>query len=213
MIFYQIDAGGDRNYAYLIGDTDGGKAALFDPPGDRSLYSQLLEKHNLTVDYVVLTHGHSDHTWGAADAAEFTGARVVAHTSCSYEANLQVGNDDRLPLGALSLKFIHTPGHTGDSICILCGDKLITGDTLFVGKVGGTGFGQDARQEYDSLHEKLMTLDDSVQVYPGHNYGLAPTSTIGHEKKTNPFILRDSFESFIDLKKNWLEYKKEHGIA
>jgi glyoxylase-like metal-dependent hydrolase (beta-lactamase superfamily II) len=212
MIFYQIDAGGDRNYAYLIGDTEGGRAALFDPPGDRSMYSQLLEDHNLTVDYVILTHGHSDHTWGAADTVKHTGAKVAAHPSCSYAPDLQVADGDSLPLGSLALKFIHTPGHTEDSMCILCEDKLITGDTLFVGKVGGTGFGEDARQEYDSLHLKLMTLDDTVQVYPGHNYGLAPTSTIGQEKATNPFIRRESFEAFVELKKNWLEYKKEHGI-
>ena len=213
MIFCQIDVGGDRNFAYLIGDAGGGRAALFDPPRGRSLYSRLLGDHSLTVDYVVLTHGHPDHTWGAAEAADFTAAKVVAHSSCSYGADLPVNDGDTLPLGALTLKFIHTPGHTEDSMCILCEDKLITGDTLFVGKVGGTGFGEDARREYDSLHKKLMTLSDSVQVYPGHNYGVAPASTIGREKKTNPFILRDSFESFVDLKKNWLEYKKKHGIA
>ena len=58
-----------------------------------------------------------------------------------------------------------------------------------------------------------MVLDDDVEVYPGHDYGVQPTSTIGHEKKTNPFILRESFEEFVDLKKNWIEYKRIHGIA
>jgi glyoxylase-like metal-dependent hydrolase (beta-lactamase superfamily II) len=213
MIFYQIQAGGDRNFAYLVGDADGGKAALFDPPSDISKFTSLLDKHSLQVEYIVLTHGHGDHTGGVPNTRKHTGAKVVAHRLNSLEADVHVEDGGTLPLGDLELKFIHTPGHTEDSICILCEDKLITGDTLFVGKVGGTGFGEDARSEYHSLHEKLMTLGDNVEVYPGHDYGVAPTSTIANEKKTNPFILRDSFESFVDLKRNWLQYKEEHGIA
>ncbi|MFH1755232.1 MAG: MBL fold metallo-hydrolase [Candidatus Latescibacterota bacterium] len=213
MIFYQIQAGGDRNFAYLIGDADGGRAALFDPPADTSKYASLLDKHELQVEYIILTHGHGDHTCGVASTKKHTGAAVVAHSLNPVEADVRVGDDAVLPLGGLELIFIHTPGHTDDSICILCQDKLITGDTLFVGKVGGTGYGEDASQEYHSLHDKLMTLDDAVEVYPGHDYGIAPASTIGGEKKTNPFILRDSFESFVDLKRNWLQYKEDHGIA
>jgi glyoxylase-like metal-dependent hydrolase (beta-lactamase superfamily II) len=110
-----------------------------------------------------------------------------------------------------------TPGHTEDSICVLVkapGEpgKLVTGDTLFVGKVGGTGYGDDARAEYDSLHEKLLRLPDDTEVWPGHDYGVAPSSTIGREKKTNPFLLCESFETFVELKRNWLRYKAEHGI-
>jgi glyoxylase-like metal-dependent hydrolase (beta-lactamase superfamily II) len=212
MIFHQIRAGGDRNFAYLMADKDGGKAALFDPPADDSLYRPLLEKHRLTVTYIFATHGHGDHTWGIPDTAGRTGGRVAAHSKNPIDASIRVDDGDTLELGSLTLTIIHTPGHTDDSICILGGNKLVTGDTLFVGKVGGTDFGQGARKEYDSIHKKLMTLDDDVEVYPGHDYGVAPTSTIGHERRTNPFILRDSFESFVELKRNWLEYKRKHGI-
>jgi glyoxylase-like metal-dependent hydrolase (beta-lactamase superfamily II) len=212
MIFYQIDAGGDRNFAYLMADAEEGKAGLFDPPHDASLYLTLVERHRLSVAYVVVTHGHGDHTWGVAEAKKRTGGRVVAHPECPVDADIRVGDGDTLELGSLTLEFIHTPGHTDDSMCILGGNKLVTGDTLFVGKVGGTDYGDEARKEYDSLHRKLMTLDDAVELYPGHNYGVRPASTIGDERRTNPFILRDSFESFVDLKINWLQYKKEHGI-
>ena len=82
-----------------------------------------------------------------------------------------------------------------------------------MGKVGGTGYGRDAREEYDSLHAKLMTLPPETRVWPGHDYGVRPSSTIGDELRENPFILRDSFDSFVELKRNWLAYKKEHGIA
>ena len=77
---------------------------------------------------------------------------------------------------------------------------------------GGTGLGEDARREYDSLHQKVFKLPDHVEVWPGHNYGVKPSSTIGHEKETNPFMLRETFEDFLDLKKNWAEYKRIHGI-
>ena len=213
MIFHQIDAGGDRNFAYLIADKEGGKAALFDPPPDSSRYAALVAEHRLEVSFIILTHGHGDHTSGASRTRRVTRARVVAHPLNPVDAEIRVGDGDTLHLGALTLRFIHTPGHTEDSMCILGGKKLVTGDTLFVGKVGGTDFGDGAREEYESLHEKLMTLDDDVEVYPGHDYGVKPSSTIGHERRTNPFLLRDSLESFVELKKNWLQYKQEHGIA
>jgi glyoxylase-like metal-dependent hydrolase (beta-lactamase superfamily II) len=212
MIFHQIDAGGDRNFAYLMGDADGGEAALFDPPPDPAAYLALLEKHRLGVSYIVVTHGHGDHTWGVDEAKRRTRARVVAHADCPVDADIRPGDGDTLRLGSLTLAFIHTPGHTADSMCILCGDKLVTGDTLFVGKVGGTDVGDEARAEYESLHRKVMTLDDAVEVYPGHNYGVRPSSTIGDERRTNPFLLRETFESFVDLKIHWLAYKREHGI-
>ena len=211
MIFYQIDAGGDRNFAYLMADRDGGSAALFDPPPNRDAYLSLIEKHAVKVAYIIITHGHADHTWGIAEAKQQTGGKIVAHTKSAVDANPRVDDGDTLELGSITLKIFHTPGHADDSICILGEKKLISGDTLFVGKVGGTDFGDNARKEYDSL-KRLMELDDDIEVYPGHNFGTEPSSTIGNERATNPFILRDSFESFVDLKKNWLQYKKEHGI-
>jgi len=210
MTFHQIRAGGDRNFAYLVGDR--GEAALFDPPPDPSLYQDLLAKEGLEVIYIVATHGHGDHTWGLEAARKATGGKVVAHSASSLGPDVAVTDGETLPLGGLEMKFIHTPGHTMDSMCILVGGKLITGDTLFVGKVGGTDYGEGARLEYESLHGKLMTLPDEVEVWPGHDYGTAPTSTIGKEKKTNPFLLQPSFEDFLELKKNWLQYKREHGI-
>ena len=137
--------------------------------------------------------------------------KVVGHSSMHLNLDVKVDEGDTLPLGNLTLKFLYTPGHTDDHICVVCEDNVITGDVLFVGKVGGTDLGPGARKEWDSL-QKLMELPDETNVWPGHNYGVAPTSTIGHEKETNPFLIQPTFDAFIDLKANWLDYKKKHGI-
>ena len=83
---------------------------------------------------------------------------------------------------------------------------------MFVGKVGGTDFGEAAKAEYESLHQKLLSLPDTTRVFPGHNYGTSPESTIGKERESNPFLVQPDFEAFLDLKRNWLEYKRIHGI-
>jgi hydroxyacylglutathione hydrolase len=212
MIFHQIDAGGDRNFAYLIGDRTGGHAALIDPPPNSRRYAHLIEQDSLHVDYVIITHGHGDHTWGVSEATERFGAKSVAHASMALPLDHKVDEGDTLPLGELTLKFIYTPGHCEDHICVLCEDKLITGDILFVGKVGGTDLGDGARREYDSLHKKLMTLPDHIEVWPGHDFGAAPSSTIGEERRTNPFIQQKSFEDFVHLKAHWIQYKRKHGL-
>jgi glyoxylase-like metal-dependent hydrolase (beta-lactamase superfamily II) len=140
--------------------------------------------------------------------AEAFGAKIAAYGA--FDVPLKDG--DVLELGAVKLEILHTPGHTDADICILAGNKLITGDTLFVGKVGGTDFGAGARTEFESLRRLLDTLDDSVEVWPGHDVGVRPSSTIGDERRENPFLVRTDFEDFLWLKKNWADYKKEHGI-
>jgi len=209
MIFEQIRTGGDRNFAYLIGDEETKRAALVDPSNSPDACVDHAESRGLTVVYVINTHGHYDHTDGNQTACRRTGAKVVGY---GRRAEVSVGDGDRLGLGKLSLEILHTPGHTDDCICILAEGYLVTGDTLFVGKVGGTDFSSGAQQEFESL-KKLMQLPDDTSIWPGHDYGVAPTSTIGHEKETNPFIQRlGDFDDFVDLKRNWAEYKRKHGI-
>jgi glyoxylase-like metal-dependent hydrolase (beta-lactamase superfamily II) len=211
MIIHQIDAGGDRNFAYLIADKKGGVAAIFDPPPDPEKYAGLIVDNDLTVEYIVITHGHSDHSWGMSPAKKRFGGKTVGHSSMHLALDVKVDEGDSLSLGDLTMNILFTPGHTDDHIAIVCGKHVITGDTLFVGKVGGTDLGPGAKREWDSL-QKLMQLPDDTAVWPGHNFGAAPTSTIGTEKQTNPFLIQPDFDAFVDLKANWLEYKKKHGI-
>ncbi len=211
MIFEQLAIGGDRNYAYLIADESSLHAAIVDPGTNPGMILDAVKNHGLTVKYILNTHSHFDHIGANQVIARETGAPILGFNPGT--SNKTVADGDEIALGDLVLKILYTPGHTPDCICILMEDKICTGDTLFVGKVGGTGYGEDARQEYDSLHKKIMVLPDDIEVYPGHNYGTAPTSTIGNERKTNPFIIQPDFEAFVDLKQNWPAYKLKHGIS
>jgi glyoxylase-like metal-dependent hydrolase (beta-lactamase superfamily II) len=208
-MFQQIRAGGDRNFAYLF--ADGSEAAAVDPADPKAVL-EAAEAGGLTIRYVVATHGHFDHTEGNAAVKRATGAKILAHASAPVGKDVSLTGGETFPLGNTEFRILATPGHTPDSICVLWEGRLVSGDTLFVGKVGGTGFGDDARTEYESLHDVLAKLPDDTEVWPGHDYGVAPSSTLGHEKKTNPFYLQSDFEAFVHLKKNWLQYKAEHGI-
>jgi len=211
MIFFQIPSGGDRNYGYLVGCEKNKKAAVIDPSPDPLPCHEKARELGLTVEYVINTHTHFDHTGGNSFFKK-KGARLVTHFSAN-SGDVRVNEGDTLAVGEVNLSFIHTPGHTSESMCVLAGKELMTGDTLFVGKVGGTSTREQALVEFGSL-EKLMKLDPEINVWPGHNYGVRPTSTIGEELKSNPFILRlTSFNDFFWLKQNWAAYKIEHGIA
>jgi len=112
------------------------------------------------------------------------------------------------------IEVLFTPGHYLDSICLLVnGEKLITGDTLFVGCIGGSSSqGSSSEKQFDSLFKVILALNDPVEVYPGHDYGPTPFTTVGHERVHNPFLQRTSFQDFMWLKEHWDEYKAEHGI-
>jgi glyoxylase-like metal-dependent hydrolase (beta-lactamase superfamily II) len=209
MIFEQIRTGGDRNFAYLLGDEASKQAALVDPSNSPEKCVDRAEDQGLKVVYIINTHGHYDHTDGNDAVRRRTGAKLVANGG---RADIRVGDGDTVSLGNLTLQIIHTPGHTEDGICILAEGHLVTGDTLFVGKVGGTDFSTGASKEFKSL-KKLLDLPDETTVWPGHDYGTAPSSTIGNERLTNPFLTRiNDLEAFVDLKQNWAEYKQKHGI-
>ncbi|MBC8205291.1 MAG: MBL fold metallo-hydrolase [FCB group bacterium] len=207
----QIRAGGDRNFAYLFGDDE--VCAVVDPSYDEGgKVSREIEQTKLKLEWILITHGDPDHIYSAQKISQNYGAQIAAHSSCKQPVHYWLNDGDEVTMGSLSIKAIYTPGHTIDSMCFLCGKWLFTGDTLFIGKVGGTDFGAGAKAEYDSLHYKLMRLPVDTIVYPGHDYGLKPVSTIGDEKKNNPFIQCLSFDAFVDLKRNWQEYKRKHGI-
>ena len=213
MYLKQFRTGGDRNFGYLVADEQSKQAFVVDPSNNPAMIVDDAREQGFTIRYVFCTHGHYDHVNGNEEIARLTGIIPLLYGSVCPETGIRVQDGVVFPLGNLEVQIIHTPGHTPDSICLYAGDALFTGDTLFVGKVGGTDLGLQAEEEYRSLHEKLMVLPENVRVFPGHDYGTASQSTIGNEKEANPFLLQPNLDAFIDLKRNWAAYKKEHGIA
>ena len=212
MYLKQFRTGGDRNFGYLVADEQSKQAFVVDPSNNPAMIVDDARERGFTIRYVFCTHGHYDHVNGNEEIARLTGIIPLLYGSVCPETDIRVQDGVVFPLGNLEVQIIHTPGHTPDSICLYAGDALFTGDTLFVGKVGGTDLGLQAEEEYRSLHEKLMALPENVRVFPGHDYGTASQSTIGEEKKTNPFLLQPDLDAFIGLKRNWAAYKKAHGI-
>lgn len=213
MLVEQFRMGGDRNLGYLIADERTRLAAVVDPSYSPERIVDFARDEGYEIRYVLSTHDHHDHTNGNRTMQELTGVQALLLGDQDPETGIEVKDGAKLPLGDLEVVILHTPGHTADAICILIGDAVFTGDTLFVGKVGGTDLGDGARTEYASLHEKLLSLPGETRVFPGHDVGVSPTSTIAHEQATNPFLLQPDIEAFTDLKRNWQAYKREHGIA
>jgi hydroxyacylglutathione hydrolase len=220
MIFKQIEAGGDRNYAYLIACKKTGRAALVDPSPDIGRVLAAIADENkksdaikIEIEYIINTHGHYDHSSGNSYFDKSGENKKIKFMNCAgVKGQIQPEESQSINIGDITLKIILTPGHTLDSICILANSKLVTGDTLFVGKVGGTYSIDDARTEFESL-KKIMSLPPQTEIWPGHNYGVMPHSTIAYELENNPFILRLAyFDSFLWLKQNWVQYKVQHGI-
>lgn len=212
MIFQQISSGGDRNYGYLIACSETRRGALIDPSPDPFPLYQQCQSLELRIEYIINTHSHFDHTGGNDFfLRSVPGVRLVSHP-LALKGDIRVKDGDTLTLGALKLVFLHTPGHTPDSLCVLAGNELITGDTLFVGKIGGTACRDEAEAEFLSL-KKLAQLPPATRIWPGHNYGRENSSTMERELDSNPFLLRlNNFDDFLYLKANWAAYKKEHNI-
>jgi len=202
LIFEQIPVGPMQNFAYLIGDEKTRLAAVVDPAWDIERILDVAKRNNLRIVYAINTHGHMDHTSGNDELAKATGAKVVAHEASKKRKDISVKDGETLHVGSLELKFIHTPGHSPDQVSILVESKLMTGDTLFVGECGRTDLpGGSSEQQYDSLFNKLMKLPDDVEVYPGHDYGPKPKSTIAYEKAHNYVLKPRSVREFVEFMK------------
>jgi len=200
MFFKQIQQHGD-NFSYIIADESTKEAAVVDSSFNASEIIRLLKAQEFSLKYVINTHGHTDHTAGNYELQAMFDGKIVAHKNSRTRCDLTVDDGDVLQVGNVSIKVIYTPGHTVDGICLLVdGKKLLTGDTLFVGECGRTDFaGGNSKSMYDSLFNKLLKLDDSIEVYPGHDYGDKPSSTIGVERRQNYTLKPRSLQDFIEF--------------
>ena len=199
MFFRQIKHRGD-NFSYIIADETTKEAAIVDPSFNADTIIKLVKEQNLNPKYIINTHYHNDHTAGNEQIKSAFGAKVVAHKLASIRKDIDAKDGDTLQVGKVAIKVIHTPGHTQDGICLLTNGKLLTGDTLFVGECGRTDLpGSNVEEMYDSLFNKLMKLDDKIEVYPGHDYGSRPISTIGDERRTNYVLEKRTLEEFVEF--------------
>jgi hydroxyacylglutathione hydrolase len=201
VFFKQIKQAGD-NFSYIVADDISKETAVIDPSFNVDAIISRVKDQNLSVKYVINTHNHMDHTAGNKHIRSRFGAKVVAHKLAKIDKDITVVDGDVLRLGSLSIRVIHTPGHSPDGICLLVDNKLLTGDTLFVGECGRTDLpGGSSKDMYHSLFHKLMKLDDSIEVYPGHDYGPTRHSTIGAERRTNYTLAKRTLDEFIEFMK------------
>ena len=187
-----------QNFAYVIGDEKARIAAIVDPAWEVQKLLDICRDLGLKVTLVINTHTHHDHIEGNNLVARETGAKIVMHESSRLRKDIAVKDGDTIEIGALKAKVIHTPGHCPDHICILVDGKLLTGDLLFVGECGRTDLpGSNPSDMYESLFHKILPLQDSIEVYPGHDYGGRPSSTIGYERKNNYVLKPRTREEFV----------------
>jgi hydroxyacylglutathione hydrolase len=214
----QEQLGPMANYVYLIGDPLTHKAVVVDPAWDVEAICNIAASDGYEIDKILITHYHPDHLGGhmmgqtiegAAEMLERIKAKVYLHkdeaalskrvAGLSDSDIVAVDSGDTASVGNLTLRFIHTPGHTPGSQCFLVDGKLISGDTLFIGSCGRVDLpGSDPEQMYYSLNQKLRNLDDATVVYPGHAYAPEPNSTIGEQKRRNMYMRFDTLDDFLD---------------
>lgn len=187
---------------YIVADPETRLAALVDP--ELEMIEPMIDfvfQHGLRPLYIIDTHTHADHVSGTRELKAMTVARVAMHEKApSHLVDVRVRDGDRLYLGNLSLKFLYTPGHAKDLVSILLPGRILTADALHIGSCGRTDLlNGSSIQQYHTLYHTYKSLPDDLEVYPGHDYKGRGYSTVGDEKKSNPKMLFDSEEEFIEF--------------
>jgi len=223
MFFKQL-ATKEASLSYLFGCGSLGKAIAVDVvDGDEDWFLEQAKQQGVTITHVIETHVHADHYSGGQSLAKLTGAKYCLHSNAQVEFEFNALNDgDLIKVGNVNVNVIHTPGHTLDSICLSVSDNrrseepwfILTGDTLFVGSIGRPDLAgrevEMAGMLFDSLHNKILSFPDTVEIYPAHQAGSVcgagisgkPVSTLGFEKRFNTTLsLTDKNEFVTSLTK------------
>jgi hydroxyacylglutathione hydrolase len=209
MIVKQYEVGNFAVFCYLIGDEETQEGLFIDPANDtRRLLAEAKSQGLNKIKYIVNTHSHVDHIMGNAEMVKKTGAKIIIHeedasalgrtpsyllemfgATASPPADMTVKEGDLIQVGDVKLKVIHTPGHSPGGMSLYVDGMIFTGDTLFVGSVGRTDFPGSSWDVLEaSIRKKLFVLPGETVIFPGHNYGSTPTSTIQYERRHNPFV-------------------------
>jgi hydroxyacylglutathione hydrolase len=210
IIIKQIPVGPLQVFTYLVACPRTKEAVIIDPAGEEEQFCAMVEEEEVKVKYILNTHGHPDHVLANQSLKVLLDAPTCMHEADdlffsekeirksaakelglppSGPVDIRLKDGDVLEVGALKIKVIHTPGHTPGSVCFLINGNLFTGDTLFVGAVGRTDLiGASLDTLLKSLEERLLPLPKDTVIWPGHDYGETPTSTISWEMQENPYI-------------------------
>jgi len=210
VIVMQIPVGPLQVLTYVVGCPETREAAVIDPAGEEERIRAAIDEEGFRVKYILNTHGHEDHVLGNQALKESLSAPTCMHEAddeffsqeevkerSSKElglppqgpADIRLKDGELLYVGNLRIQVIHTPGHTPGSVCFLVEGNLFTGDTVFVGAVGRTDLtGASLETILESIEKKLLVLPEETVIWPGHDYGDAPSSTIGREMEESPYI-------------------------
>ncbi len=205
MIFRQMFDHTSSTYTYLLASRSGGEALIIDPVLDRvDRYLTLLKELDLKLIKAVDTHVHADHITGLGELRDKTRCITVMGEQSGVDVvSMRVGDGDDIDVEGVSLKSIYTPGHTDDSYSFLMGDRVFTGDTLLIRGTGRTDFQNgNARDQYDSIFNRLLKLPDETLVYPAHDYKGDTVSTIGEERASNPRLQVGSVDEYLEIMGN-----------
>ena len=194
----QIPVGNMQNFSYIIYDEHDKVGVVIDPSWELEKIFDFLEKNKISAKYIINTHTHFDHVLGNDQVAEITKAPIIQHEKSTIKKHRSVREGEIINIGKMELEVLYTPGHSEDSICLIVNkESIVTGDTLFVGNIGRVDLpGSSPDNMYDSL-SRVSKLEGSLVVYPGHNYGITPTSTILNERTNNPMLNFKSKEAFL----------------
>jgi len=205
----QMELGPMENFVYLLGDPTTRQALVVDPAWQVDTILKAAAQDEMKIVGALVSHHHHDHVNGLEDLLEAVDCPVYIHEKDAEFVPIPAGNlvktsnGQEIALGELSIRCMHTPGHTPGSQCFHVRDHLVSGDTLFIKGCGRCDFpGGNPEDMYYTLTQKLMRMDDSTVLLPGHNYAEKPTSTMGDEKKENPYLktASHSLKDFLNLR-------------
>ena len=184
-------------YSYILSSS--GEALVIDP--HISLlndYRQYLRKHNLSLKHIIDTHTHADHfSLAAVLKKDFKASVLMGEKAISDVVDKRLKDNDEVIVGSKNFRTIYTPGHTDDAVSLYGEGRLFTGDVLLIGSVGRTDFQNGSPESMFDTLQKLQKLPDKTKVFPGHDYHGKLSSTIGQEKKNNPFIKQTDKQAFV----------------
>lgn len=196
----QLAAGEMKNFSYLVYCPQSRRGIGVDPSFAPEVMLQAVQERGITLEVLVNTHGHRDHCAGNATILAATGAHLAGHPLDVPAAELALDEGSELTVGEGRVTVLHTPGHTPGSLTLHPPGALITGDTLFVTAVGRADLaGSDPEALYRSLR-RLAAFPAATLVYPGHDYGPRPVSSIGFETVQNPYLQAPDLQSFLALR-------------